>query len=498
MTSFFKGLKSTLVFSLVIVVSLGLQSCSEEEHRAKSQPLQPLIYTEYPDLTPEGAAVREERLIRQLLEGGGELLSPSDSEHRLEPLPLLDDPEELGRALVEALLERDEELFEHAFLSPQAYANLVRVSLSEAGEFVDNQIGGSRGVWELFRLSQSSEMSEGGLSAILRYDGIELGRGRRVDGGVTRGQEEPVQFWGNKVFLRHLDSDLRFEIVIPRVFRIIEGGQHHREREGDLGEENRREAPGEEVFVYQIASPLESQRSFRSFLDAGLHLRPELMRAQEYPFPLRVGNFWRYRRYDRAIGVESIDPLEVGFVEEQEGPSGVLAAREVVLEVQQVSQYGPVRLVELQRSYDDHRYTRVREYWVLTPRQLFACSNECREKIEDIAWLVHYFENQTPLLSFPLRLGQGWGAGGRPSSTPAFEVQEQWHLVESPAGYFPATYAIDGRGALGWWDPFYQRSQVTRYFQPGRGIVRLELSNRDSPMERVDVVEELVEYRLTQ
>src|SRR5690606_40048204 len=38
---------------------------------SERMPLQPLIYTEFPNLTPEAAAVRERRLMRQLTEGAG-------------------------------------------------------------------------------------------------------------------------------------------------------------------------------------------------------------------------------------------------------------------------------------------------------------------------------------------------------------------------------------------------------------------------------------------
>lgn len=449
------------------------------------QPLRPLIYTEYPDLTPQGAAVREERLVRQLLEDESDLGPAfSNSGERLQPLPLLDSPDELGRVIVEALLSRDRELFEHAFISPHAYTSLVRVDPRDAAEFVDNQIGSSTPLWTLFTQTLSSEMPEGGLGAILHYDGIELGRGRRADGGLTLGNEAPVQFWGNKIFLRLRDYDLRFELPIPRIFLVPNGSD-------TSGQEN----PVDPIHIYTLGSEIQSDRSFRTFLHSGMHLKPEIMRPTEYPFPLQIGNFWRYRRYDRNVGVEDIDPLEAGFTEKTDSDHS-LAAREVVLEVLQLSQYRHVRLVELRRSYDDQHLTRVQEFWVLTPRQIFACSEECRAHIDDLAFLVHYFDNQIPLFTFPIRLGEGWHHGGRPDDDPTFHIDPDWHLIEPPAGYFPASYAIQGRGPLGWWDPYYQRSQITRFFQPGRGLVRLDITDRQNPLERVDVIEELVEYRL--
>ena len=470
---------------------LGLAGCTGgEEGVARTEaPLRPLIYTEFPDLSPEGAAVREERLVRHLVEGSVESATGMDRIERMEPLPIFDQPEELGMALVEALLMGDEELWEHSFISAGAYGELVHLRRREAEEFVDNQIGGSLPVWRLFGKTNSSEMAEGGLGALVSFDGIELGRGRNVGGGTARSGEEAVQFWGNRIFLKHRQSEVRFELRIARIFRVFEEGEETSEGGREV------ERPGEPIRVYKVASEIEADRSFLTFLEAGLHLKPELMRSWEYPFPLRVGNFWRYRRFDADQGHQEVDPLDQGF---EESASGALAAREVVLEVMQVSQYGAVRLVELRRSYDDHRYTRVSEWWVLTPRQIYACSRECQEKIEDLGWLVHYFENQIPLLSFPLRLGRSWNHAGRESTSGTHQVDEEWHLVETPAGTFPATYAIEGRGALGWWDPFYQRSQVRRYFHPGRGLVRMEITERQGERESVNVVEELVEYRLTQ
>ncbi len=447
---------------VIAALVASVAGCSAEEEEIRHRPLQPLVYTEVPGLTPEGAAVREDRLMREIVERHDHSES-DDGEPR--QLPILKDPDILGRAITEALIERDNLLWEHVFVRPEAYTGLVGVRLEEAEEFVDNQIGASLDLWRLFAASESTDAVPGGLGAILEYDGIELGRGRTVDGGVARDDEDAVQFWGSRVFLRHREEDLRFELRISRVFRV----------------------PGEEGGLwYQVASEVEGDRRFRTFLDVGLHLRPELLRTREYPYPLQVGNFWRYRRYDAETGRVDDDPLDIDL---SEVADGAIAASEVSVEVRQVSQHGPVRLVELLRSYDDQDYTRNREWWVLTARRIYVCSGPCRNNIDDLAWLLTYFENQVPILRLPAVTGATWGN---------FSVRDDWETVEAVAGTFPGTVAIEGVGSLAATDRFLRGAELVRYFAPGRGEVFREIRGREGGTQMVNVVEELVEYRITE
>lgn len=454
----------------------GLSACSSDGEGAvdplEGAPLRPLIYTEYPGLTPEGAAVREERLARQLLEGVSEGAWGDLELQSEEELPELGDVEVFGAAFVEALVQQRRELWEHLFVSPAAYAELVHIRLERAAEFVDNQIGASQVLWDLFVSDSRSEMPQGGFESIFELEGVELGQGRRVDGGAAADDEEAVQFWGNRIFLRHRDEGVVFELRIPRIFYLSspESG----------------EGP-----QWQIASAVELDRKLRTFLDSGLHLKPQLLRPSEYPFPLNTGNFWRYRRRDVARAQEEVDPLEEGLHGgELSGP----AATEVIQEVVQVSQYGSLRLVELRRAYDDAEHTRVREWWVATPRRIYLCDGRCRGRIEDLDWLLNYFANQSPILQFPLQLSESWGVGGGPGGV--FVVDSLWHQVEVPAGSFPASYGISGIGPLSSTDRYLRRGELERYFAPGRGIVRRELLSQEGPAGPIRVVEELVEYRL--
>jgi hypothetical protein len=174
-----------------------------------------------------------------------------------------------------------------------------------------------------------------------------------------------------------------------------------------------------------------------------------------------------------------------------------LNAEEVIVEVREVSNYGPVRLVELLRTYDDRDRTRVREWWVLTPRRIYLCDRSCRDVISDLGALLEYFSRQTPLLRFPLRLGSQWGrSGGLDDQGDHFSVDNQWHQVSTPAGTFAATFRIAGTGPLSRSNRYFGNVQLIRDFAPGRGVVRRQIFAGEGAIEGVDVVEELVEYRI--
>ena len=468
---------------------MGLQIGCSDDKEESTPPLQPLIYTEYPELTPRGAVVRERRLQRQLVEGSSEgpwgRLDDGD-----EQLPPLHDPQALGAALTEALLTRHHALWEHAFISGDDYAELVDVGPSSAREFVDNQIGKSLPLWELFSHIHASEMPAGGLSEQFKFVELQLGSRHELDGVSTREDSGIAQYIDNQLILQIADSDVTFELAIERVFQIHATSHSDTEQPDDI--ESSRLT--EDEFVYKIGSAIQVDSRLRTFLDAGLHLKPQLLRAQEYPFPMGVGSFWRYRRYDPEEGVdEDYDPLERRLDEE----SRDLAAEEVIVEVREVLRYGAIRLVELLRAYDDRRYTRVRQWWLLTPRRIYDCDPSCREHIEDKNWLLDYFQRQVPIMVFPLRRGLMWGEGGRSvDGEPPFAVHSQWREVKTSAGTFARTYRIEGNEALGGSDRYVGEAGLVRYFAPDRGVVRRRLEASEHSEEGIEIIEELVEYRL--
>lgn len=483
--------------SAILIGALAMMTaCADDDPGAKTEqarPLQPLIYTEYPDLTPEGAAVRERRLSRQLLEGRarGDWGTLDDADPG--DLPPLDSAQALGEALAKALLEQDESLWEYAFVDARSYADLVNVGDDDAREFVDNQLGHSQPLWALFDRHRSSQVPEGGLGAQVQFAGLEMGRARDIDGNATDDPEKTVQFWNNRLVLEHRHRQLRFELPIERIFYLPTAppaGQEQEDSNGDGSDGDRGDkSPPTSMAQYQVASPVAESSRLRTFLALGLHLKPQLLRPEEYPFPLGVGTFWRYRRFDASSGGEvEVDPLARRFDERPEG----LQAEQVIVEVREVSNYGPLRLVELLRSYNDSEYTRLREWWVLTPRRIYLCTESCRDNIEDLNALLDYFSQHTALLQFPLGLGDSWG----PAERSDFSVADQWHQVVTPAGSFAATFQIAGTGALGTVNPFFRNTQLLRDFAPGRGIVRRQIFAGSDSLESVDVVEELAEYRL--
>lgn len=465
------------VMALVFTVTFG---CSDGDVvDGSNSPLQPLIYTEDPELTPEGASVREARLKRQLLEGSAD--GPWGRLGQLDAvdLPGLHEPEALGVAITDAMLERDERLWEHVFLSDQTYARLVGVDDREAAEFVDNTIGDSLQAWKRFERTRASQLPEGGLDGQLQFEEIELGAAHEIDGRRLAERQlddvrRDVQFWDNRVVLNHVDTDVRLQLRIPRIFRIYERDDNE---DGDS-------------VRYQVGSEIELDSKFQTFLDVGLHLQPQLLRAEEYSFPLGIGTFWRYQRFP-ADQAPDDDPLEIGLDQRRDVNAG-----ELIIEVREVSKYGPIHLVELLHSYNDHHHTRVREWWVATPRRIYLCNSRCRDDIGDVERLLDYFDRRRPLMKFPVEPGDRWESASTTGSASPPVVDEQWHRVETPAGSFSGSFRIRDERPSSANNRYLQDVVSQWYFAPGRGMVRREIEPGPQAEENVPVVEELVEYRL--
>lgn len=478
MSSMFNTTLYASLFSSVLI----LASCSSAEPEGSPPPLRPLIYTEFPNMTPEATAVRERRLTRQLLEGAtaGQW---GDLEFTPPPnLPPLGSPEALGQAVFDALISQKEELWEHVFVGPRDYAALVHVDLERAEEFVDVQIGKSLSTWTLFRIDESSETPDGGLGAIFSFEEIRLGQGRTIEGPIARDDQEIVQYWGSTIRLRFRDTDIFFDLTVPKILRLSPS------RQKSLTEG----LPRQDIYV--VASEIVIDQRLNTLVRVGLHLKPQLLRSREYPYPLKVGNFWRYRRQNVAGGdTQGLDSLDSIFGEGVEGLDG----NEVIQEVEAVERYGPYRLVHLSRRYNDQNLSRYNEYWVLTPRRIYHCTRQCVGRVRqgDLAWLLEYFTHQVPTHTFPLRQGMAWSAGGRETDSATFTVDSQWYDVETSAGSFPGTLAIDGRGPLGDVDPHYRAPQ-RRFFSPGTGIVRRVIETSDRRGQTLEIIEELVEYRI--
>lgn len=477
-----------------LIAAALLSGCWDDSpHEQPSpSPLQPLVYTEDPDLTPAGAAVRERRLHRQLLEGSTDddwgRLHPHERSDRRE----FDSIDELGKAVVEALTSRDERLFEQVFVSVETHSRIAEVDSQTAEEYVDNELGASGDVWALFSRDRPASIPEGGFGAQLDFEAVELGSSQRIelaDGSQwTRHRDNSIAVrWQRPEVTLHLEVPQ----IIERSLPVDDTDDPSAESNEDAGSDAD-ESPAESA--WKIGSRIAPTPGIEQFVDAGLHLEPRLLRADEYPFPLGTGTFWRYRRVDPDDDRDERDVLDRRFDEE----TAEIVAEEVIVEVREVSNFGSLRLVELLRSYDDHRHTRVREWWAVTPGCIYYCDETCREHIEDIDWLLGYFDDRVPILKFPLEPGGHWGEGAREvePEQAVFSVHDDWLEVDTPAGFFAGIFRIEGTGDLGDDNRYFEHTVLRRDFAVGRGIVRRIVEPLDGADEQTAVVEELVEYRL--
>ncbi len=450
-----------------------------------AQPLRPLIYTEMPDLTPRAAAVRERRLVRELMVGAdaedarwGALRAPRD-------LPAVHDAEALGRALTKALFERDEALWDHVFVSPSSYSGMVHVKPEDAHRFVDELQGESAEVWDLFFIEHISEAPEGGLGALFEFRSMTLGQGRTLRGKLAKKKSDVVsQYWGNVLTIGLRDSAVTFELRVPKVLRVVD-----RDKSSDAQP------------VLSIAAPIKASRQLQMFIAAGMHLKPELLRSQEYPFPLAVGNFWRYRRFrhdQEPQKEETLDAMDAALLidDEQEAERG---AGETLLEILSVERYGAVRLVEYRVSYDDQELSSKQAHWLITPRAIYPCYRACVKHIEQIDQLLDYMHRVTPIYQFPITRGNTWTkaqkAKGDEVATQV-SVARKTEDVEVPAGKFNRAHIIELRGDLVVSDPFFTVTHARRSFVPGQGVVRQELKGKTLGGEKRWIIEELVEARI--
>ncbi|MFP4599924.1 MAG: hypothetical protein ACOC9W_00060 [Persicimonas sp.] len=485
-----------MLIGATALIGAGLSGCGGEDTepdrpaRSTERPLQPLIYTERPDLSSEAAAVRERRLMRQLLEGSNASGSWGSLEvDQSEEYAPVRSADELGQAMFEALVDRDEGQWDRLFVAPDAYAQMVRVEADEARKFVDGLQAKSRQTWQNFEPGRPSEAPEGGLESMLEFHALELGEGRTLGGGRADDDEPVAQYWGNELVLRLSGTDVFFGLRIPKILRVS-----HARR-------------GPQVAALGLAAAVQMSSKLEVYLSAGLHLKPQLLEAHEYAYPLAVGNFWRYSRRaadsgenpednDETDRSDEADPSdETDRSDEVEKAPGIRAT-ETLLEVTGVDDFGPLRMVTLRRSYNDEAMTTIEQHWLVMARRIYRCSRTCRDNIEDFGWLLGYLARQTPIYRFPMSLDEAWGVGGEPTGdSPVFQVDADWHDVQVRAGNFSNTVAVDGAAALEAMDPYHRARSQRRFFAHGRGLVRRELGARGA-REGAAVVEELVESRI--
>jgi hypothetical protein len=370
------------------------------------------------------------------------------------------DEAQLANLFIQALFGTQEARWEDVFVSPQDYARLVRIEPHEARRFVDELLSQASSVWRAFGSELPSELPEGGLSTLFTVEQLRLGAGRTLSGKIATQGQPVVQHWGNVLVLKLTNAPVLFEIHLPKILRLPED----------------QNTPAR----LAIAGPIRLERRLELFLEAGLHLKPELMRSQEYPYPLSVGNFWRYRRL-RPQEKRIAQSEDERILQELSASEDSFEATEVLQEVLHIERYGPMRLVKLRWSYNDQSLTKIEQSWLVTPRRIYLCQRACLKKIEDLDWLLKQLPHEPALFSFD------------PSRRSSSRLTRD---VEVPAGLFIAAHISSLQKNAAEVDPFIKLSSLERAFAPGRGLVRQQLRGTTSSGESITIVVELVESRI--
>jgi len=408
---------------------LGLVGGCEVPFRSEP-PLRPLVYTENPDITPEGVAIRESRLLRKLASGSTDGRWGDIQVQEIE-FPPLETPEAFGQALANALLQRSRNHWEFLFVQPEEYSGMVHMPIDRSRAWVDDLQAQSQDLWQRFEPPAVSDSRPGGWAAVFEFHAIVTGEGRSVDGKLAKTPEDIAQYWNVLLKLKFLPRDAIVDIRLPKVLVI----------RNEFG------------VVHRLAAAPASEALLNTLFDAGLHLRPELLSPNEYPYPLRVGAFWRYRR-ESANQADQI----------------------VLQEVVAVDHLNGVLLAQIRESLSGQDTTSRDTFWALTPTRIFPCDASCRRNLEDTSWTLRYFHNTTPEFRFPLR-SEEWGSF---QGAPAHQVRPAGE-VDVPGGLFPQTFEIIRRGSC----------TITERFVWRKGVVTREKSCSGSSEKDI-----LLEYRL--
>lgn len=407
---------------------LGLVGCESGVKDRQEMPLRPLAYTETPDLTPEAVAIREARLLRSLAAGAAQGRW-GDLEVRLEERDPLNTPDAFGHAFLNALTSRSRGAWEHIFVHPDEYAQMVHVTPEHARVWVDELIAKSESIWRRFEPPSPSEARPNGWADVFAFEGIHLGEGRAVDGKITADPLLVAQHWNAILKLKFLPRQTSVDVRLPKILVI---------RQDDR-------------VTYRLAAAPEVDIMLSTLLEAGMHLRSELLRAEEYPYPLKVGAFWRYRR------------------EIAEQPEST-----VLQEVVSVDHLNGIHIVRLRETVQSAEILRNETYWALTPLRIYPCDAGCRRNAEDTHWMLRYFSFTPPEFVFPLVPGV-WAS--RSDKVTVSQGEE----VNTPAGMFPSVLQINRPRAC----------LTIESFVVQKGVVRRE--RRCASHTETDT---LVDYRL--
>lgn len=459
----------------ILIFLLGLAAGCAPEEGEVVEPLRPLVYNETPDHDSALAAQEEEKMLLNLERGAGLLaaIDPTgekevirreggqEAEKALQskgPSPEeiarvrvdLSSPESLARAVFRAIAEQDRALFYRVLIDEGSLQKLAKVKEDTAKKRVSALRRSAMKSFSVFSPGNASEEPEGGLAKKIVFEEFKAGKAGTIWGRKPRRGEEVVQHWNNTLqfSLRSHEEEGKTAIFSLSLGRILK-------------------TPSGE---WRLASSPEASGSFRDYLNAGFHLKPEMMQPEHHPFPLSVGNFWRYKV--KRPGLEGAENDTLDNLQE-----------EVRLEVTGVDKFDGYRLVTLRRIHKrtDSRSETVR--YLVTPRRLYFCSSYCKYKIKDIDYVIAYIRQNSPLLIFPLQPNDAWRAGGvKTRRNPRWIVGEERELAAVPAGDFRDSLVIKSAR---------KGDSESRHFKPGIGVVRRSKEDRHGLS-----IEELIEYRI--
>ncbi len=389
-----------------ILLASALNLCGCERHMSGDDPpLRPLIYTELPPTKAE--------------------------EIEPEPPKMLNiAPEDLGYALFHALVEHDRSTYESMFISGPELSELIHMKSEEATKQSAEIVRKSELLWTLFAPSLEAEEPIGGLSTRLRLTEFRLGKGRNLAGKIAQADvDELIQHWGNELRIELIDSDKVFTIRVPKIVRTPQG--------------------------WRIAQPIELDKTLQLFLEAGMHLKTDLLTSEHYPMPLEVGNFWKYR-LDKMVTESEIAPDQ---------PADITIT-DMITDIIHRKGYW---IVSFERTINDSTKQNEESQeithfsWLATPHMILPCQRDCRNNADNIGYLLGYISRQTPIFKFPIEIGQKWSTAGEKSNFHRYEIRTlHTEPIVVPGGSFAGAYEIFGS---------IEEGRESRFFIPGTGIV---------------------------
>lgn len=422
------------LLALLAWVLLAQLTACERQFSGNDPPLRPLVYTE---------------------------LAPSpNTEEELEPERVINiAPEDLGYALFHALVDHDRKAYEDMFISASALSELVRTSMEHATKESARIIEQSELLWTLFSPQLEAEEPLGGLSTRLRLSEFRIGKGRNLAGKIAVPElDEVVQHWGNELRIELLDSDKILTIRVPKIVKTPMG--------------------------WRIAQVVELDTSLRIYLENGMHLKSDLLTSEHYPYPLEVGNFWKYKVESLIADPSQAQPDEDSYY--RDGPPAEITKTEMIKEIIHRQGYWMVRFEQsiVDSSKPIAESTTTSSYSLLvTPRAMYPCGRDCRVNIDNISYLLGYISRQIPIFVFPLEVGKRWHTAARPESHNRYEVRSLAdEKIVVPSGAFSQAYVIFGS---------IEEGREERFFVPGTGVVRRNLRSGAGQKQ-----ENLILYRL--